>query len=278
MAANLEKLSADILDQDFKNIFRPIFVIQRALGSLSVEIKHGFATPTTKLYNFYSIFVCLVNISVHICLLFLCECKNFLFISDFTLKNFVMYLNVVDTISFLYVKFISRGTEQSDFYVKLQKIDRVFNMKRAKQVNCNLSKLSAFISVSIIAIVIVWTGFHNKYLFKELCPFGIFITFSSMLNYGDIGVMFFILTFILIRVYHIEKKLKEMKSMIESDFKSNDIQQYSFKETVNVNLDFNLKNLISGIRAVLTVVSEFERLFQFRVKSNFDHLNTKPVM
>lgn len=268
MAANLEKLSADILDKDFRNIFRPVFLIQAALGSLRVEIKHGFATPTTTLYNCYSIFVCLVNISAHICLLFLCECTNFLFISDFTLKLFVMYLNVVDTISFFYEKFSSSGAEQSDFYVKLQKIDRVFYMKSTKQVNCNLSKLSTFISVSIIAMVIIWTGFHNKYLFKELCPFGIFISFSSMLNYCNVEVMLFILTFILIRVYHIENKLKEIKSMIESDFKSDDMQQHSSKETVNVNLDFNLKNLISGIRAVLTVVSEFERLFQFRVKSN----------
>ncbi|XP_050362958.1 uncharacterized protein LOC126781882 [Nymphalis io] len=48
MADNLEKLTADILDEDFTSIFRPLHILQAVIGSLNVKIEHGFATPPSR--------------------------------------------------------------------------------------------------------------------------------------------------------------------------------------------------------------------------------------
>ncbi|XP_064074193.1 uncharacterized protein LOC135193870 [Vanessa tameamea] len=53
MAYHLEKLSSDILDEDFANIFKPIHLLQAIVGNLNVKIKHGFVTPPSKWYNLW---------------------------------------------------------------------------------------------------------------------------------------------------------------------------------------------------------------------------------
>ncbi|XP_046978690.1 uncharacterized protein LOC124544262 [Vanessa cardui] len=53
MASHLEKLSADILDEDFKRIFKPIHLLQTVVGNLKVKIEHGFVTPPSKWYNLF---------------------------------------------------------------------------------------------------------------------------------------------------------------------------------------------------------------------------------
>ncbi|XP_045533995.1 uncharacterized protein LOC123721025 [Papilio machaon] len=119
---SVDKLSMDILDDDFVQIFKPIHMMQYLLGTMQVKIKYGFVTTTSYGYDVFCIVVWLIHIMSLFIFIVYCDSSTDSILTDFYLKlGHTLNGLIIATVT---IKNFCNGNSSSQLYVKLQKIDR----------------------------------------------------------------------------------------------------------------------------------------------------------
>lgn len=226
----INKLSMDMLDDDFVQIFKPIHKMQYILGTLQVEIKYGFATTTSYGYDVFSIFVWLIHIMSMFVFIVYCESSTDSILTDFYLKLGHILNGLI--IAMVTIKNFYNGNSSSQLYVKLQKIDRDLGMKNSIKLNKRVSILSkVFVGMFFICSVI-WSIVLYLYVMnmKVSCAVVFIVELPILGNYMDMILIFFQMYFIVIRFECVVTILKEkinkhvsMSKKIETFFVTNEV-------------------------------------------------------
>ncbi|XP_039746151.1 uncharacterized protein LOC120623924 [Pararge aegeria] len=263
MDFQLEKLSADLIDEDFAKVFYGLHFQQGIMGRLNVNIKYGFATAPPKLYFFYAIAIWTTAILSLIGGSLQCEMAensiliNFYFKIGHVLNVFLVMKSVV--------RDMLQGNSGSEFYVKLQKIDRDLDYKDGKEINTNLAKLDVYLTICRITGAVIFVTVFNVYCFKSFCPFAIFALWPELSNISDTVVVTFVIYFVSIRVSYINKTLEAIKDKNRNEMKSCGTILLCVRSCSSDEIIWN--RLLNGMKSISTVMADFIDLFQYQIFS-----------
>ncbi|XP_068628068.1 uncharacterized protein [Battus philenor] len=264
MKKSLDKLSEDILDEDFVNIFRPMHFIQYIIGALQVKIQYGYITTSSYGYNVFSIFIWLTNILSMFVFVAHCESSANSMLTDFYLKlSHVLNGLILLIIS---IRSSNKGNLNSEIYVKLQKIDRDLNMKNIMKINKKAYIFSTtFVSVTVL-LGVIWSIILNLYIVEDFCPVAFIVQLPVLGTYMDMSLIFFKLYFIVIRCNHINTVLKETLRKRSSGFEND--KGPLFVSIENNDVDNKLWScLIITMEDIITVLEDLINIYQFTIFS-----------
>nr|WCC57853.1 gustatory receptor 42 [Papilio machaon] len=196
---SVDKLSMDILDDDFVQIFKPIHMMQYLLGTMQVKIKYGFVTTTSYGYDVFCIVVWLIHIMSLFTFIVYCESSTDSILTDFYLKlGHTLNGLIIATVT---IKNFCNGNSSSQLYVKLQKIDRELCIKNLIKLNKRTSVISTVFVGMFVICSVLWSILLYFYVMnsKVSCAVVFIVELPILSNYMDIILIFFQMYFIVIR-------------------------------------------------------------------------------
>ncbi|XP_052738148.1 uncharacterized protein LOC112050332 [Bicyclus anynana] len=256
MDLQLEKLSVDIIDEDFANIFSSVHFLQAIIGRLNVNIKYGFVTAPSKLYVIYSIVVSTAAILSLIGLVLQCEYADYFIIAEpyFTMGHVFNMIVVLKTV----VRDLN-GVSICEFYVKLQKIDRDLNFKGGK-CNKTLAIYVTILTVVLCTHIFVAILVLNLYYMNSFCPYTTFMLWPEMIAIVDMILILTIIYYVSIRVNYINVTLETFKDKPLNEVIA-ERRVYDKKSADEVIWN----HLLNGMNSVSTVMADFIELYQYQV-------------
>lgn len=259
---NFDNISADILDDDFVKIFRPIHLTQYVLGMLPVKIQYGFATKTSYGYEVFCLFVWLIHIVSLFIFVLYCESTKDSVLTDSYLKLAHDIRGLI--IAAILFRNFCKGSANCKIYVSMQKIERDLNMKDARRRNKHISLLTRISVTATVVVSTSWAVALNFYMVKDLCPVALILQIPVLGNYIDMILIFFILYFIVVRVDYINSILKEKLRVCSCGTgKTN--------ETLFIRNDCSITDktfwnrLVVGLQDIINAMEELHDIHQFTV-------------
>lgn len=259
---NIENLTLDILDDEFINIFKPILFVQGVMGTLRVNIKHGFVMNTSFFYKVYSIILLIINAFAFVdysqnCAKQFDKKASFSPITVGTLFNFAAS-GIVGLRNNILKK-----ESNCQLYVKLQKLERELRMKNAKTLNKQLAMMSLASSIIFNILIIIFLIVLNLHLFENICPSSILIILCVLGCFYDIYLCIVILQFINVRIKYLNFVLRKGK------YNALNIHQpfnHALLEVIRKIPD----HLVSSMFYILETLSDFMKLYQYSVSLNLE--------
>lgn len=259
MDLQLEKLSADIIDDDFAKVFYGLHLLQGLTGRLNVQIKNGFATAPSRLY--ISVMAAIWATALLFLIGFTLQCEP---VEGSILIEVYFKIGLIINL-FLVFQIIAQDLKKnssSQFYVRLQKIDRDLHFGDGKRCNEKLAKYVMPISIILLSFALSWMFVFNVYCMKSFCAYATIIFWPLAANILDMTIVAFIIHFITIRVNYINISLGEIKGRSRNENRHEEL----LLDEKSCCLDEILwNNLLAGMNCVLTVMAEFIDLYQYKV-------------
>lgn len=268
MASRLEKLTADILDDDFVDIFRPIQYVHILFGCLRVQMKDGFATSPSKLIALYTTTVWLAHVFIQYHHYTQCRFADGTFFNETHFKFAYIDINGMEMPLVIYEKFFTDEKRNCDLYVKLQKIDRLLNMDDRKKKNVYLAKNIVYIIWFCLTLATVITIIFNINFFQYFCFPGLVVTWGPLISYFNGILIMVILYYISVRVDFVTKKLEDINRInCENNLKNNYPQNGRLLESSNSFDDITWNGLLKSVHYIVSVISDFIYLYEHRVNN-----------
>ncbi|XP_072942031.1 uncharacterized protein [Epargyreus clarus] len=265
MVNDIETLSADILDDDFVQVFRFIIFLQRVLGFMTVEIKYRFATVPSKLYLFYCLVLWIITVASLIIYTFHCKVREDSLVRGTYFK--ICYIFYYTGILVNVYSGYSQGENYVKFYVNLQKIDHDLHMKNEKNVNKRLAKQVAAVMTFNMVFVVFWAVFYNIDVFDEFCPAANFVLIPGIGNFVEMAFIIFVIHFISIRVEYINQVLKGILNDLQMS-KTHEIRSvYRDIQPNRSSEEKTWESMIRGMYNILCIIADFIELFQYTVST-----------
>nr|WCC57804.1 gustatory receptor 42 [Papilio glaucus] len=259
---SVDKLSMDILDDNFVKIFQPIHIVQYLLGTLQVKIQYGFTTSPSYGYDVFSVFVWIIHIVSLFIFTVYCESSNDSMLTDFYLKLGHILNGLI--IAMVTIRNFCKSTSGSHLYVKLQKIDRDLNMKTSRKRNKHTSILSTVFATAVVVFIAIWSIVLNLYVIKDSCPVAFIIQLSILGNYMDIILIFFQMYFVVIRLEYMNSILKEKINKLTCVAEGTMETYFVLNETYNA--DDKLWNRFAiALRDIVSVLDDLINYHQFTI-------------
>lgn len=259
---NMEDLSADILNDDFIRIFKPIFFVLRILGLLRVNIKHRYPTAPSTWYHVYSNTFWILN--TFCVAYFLLRCENG-FGSPYANSSLKLgaLMNGINGVLLVFRNNIRRGNKIGQMYVKLQKMERYLNMKNSKSLNKQLERQSTFTIVSACFFSILWIILYKLLLMNSMCIPLMVIMITGVGLHTEMIEIYFIIKLITTRVNYINDVLRQdTPGTIEP---INDGKLFYVMNSSENPVNEVPSELVSAIHCVFEALADFTELFQLSV-------------
>lgn len=263
---HLEKLTQDLLEDDFVSVFWIPHLILSAVGFQRVKINLKFASTPSKLYRAYSCIFSLANIAAVI---------------DYSINNKTIFESMDNfikaglVVNALINAEISRknmfhdGHLNSQLYVKMQKIDRILNFNKAKYVNGQTSKRGVIGMAFCCAAWVSYMFVFNAKISSSFRLSGCIAACSGMPLNIEVCLCCIILVCVRRRVEYINEilrrdsnKTKKVKSKDWSEKREIWMTNYFISSTKQLPA-----NVVHGIRSVLETLADFVKLFQYQVST-----------
>ncbi|XP_063636081.1 uncharacterized protein LOC134806684 [Cydia splendana] len=264
----MEKLSSDILEDEFIKIFEPIHGVQYLAGFHRVKIEHKYVTAPSIYYQIYSSVVWALNIIAVVYFELYCEIKLEGISKVYTLQ-ICEFIFVMSNAVIAFRNNFCDGTLNSQIYVKLQKIDRVVKMPAAVNCNRKMYLLSALLAVVIPVCWCICVYALNITSMRSVCPALFFVQFSTMPSYMENILAATILLFLAKRLNYVNVTLeKEAKRLRHANISLAASQYYREREQ-------DQDQLVLAIHYILDSWADCIRLFQFQGVKQGDPLSPK---
>ncbi|KAJ0179446.1 hypothetical protein K1T71_005158 [Dendrolimus kikuchii] len=255
---NIENLTVDILDDDFVNIFKPILFVQRVMGTLRINIKHGFVTNTSLLYKIYSFLIWIVNTFAIIDYTQHCA-KQFDVMIPFSPVRMGTLLYFAASAIVAWRNNIWSKERNCQLYVKLQKLERALRMKNAKTLNKKLALISFTINLLYIILLIIFIIIVNLLLLEKICLSTLLTLLSVLGCFYENCLSLIIMQFINVRVRYFNDVLRKEKCNTLDLFLPN------FTGNVIEVCEKIPDYLVSSMFYILEAQSDFMYLYQYSV-------------
>lgn len=267
MLKALHKPFQDILDDEFIDIFKPIFYFLTIFGMRGVTIKDKFATPASILNKAYCITFLLVNISCVVYSFRFCTSRYSDMTSDLPYKAGVVLNASIN--AFTAVRSVFHcGFTTSQLYVKLQRIERVLKMRDAKNSNKILARTTAVVSVFFLLVLLVFIISFNRVI-DGFCPTAYGASAINSMNHVQMLLIIIILSFLLQRARYLNETLLQKEDMEKymTYFKSSD---WHPKERVS-------DEMLHGLYCILDSFFDFMDVFQPSVSELGTYSYEEPI-
>ncbi|XP_073967440.1 uncharacterized protein [Choristoneura fumiferana] len=261
---NMEELSSEILEKDLIKMFRPVHTLQSWLGFQRVKIKHRFVTAPSVYYQFYSSTIWLLSIIATADFVFYCE-TNLQALTSVVFLKYGFLVNVLINAVSAWRNNFHNGNLNSQLYVKLQKIDRIFKMKGAATSNQKMYSYSLTITVIFVILWFSCILILNDIAMKSLCPSVLFLQIMGVGSYMEIILVSLMLKFLSLRLDHmntiLEKATKHFKNKLQAVKMSFFTKEFDQEKTKDYN------ELALGMHGILDALNDIIKLFQFPILS-----------
>ncbi|XP_063380288.1 uncharacterized protein LOC134666913 [Cydia fagiglandana] len=257
----MEKLSSDILEDDFIKIFEPIHWVQYLAGFHRVKIEHKYVTAPSLYYQIYSSVLWALNIIAAVYFELYCEIKLEGISNEYTLR-ICEFIFVMSNAIIAFRNNFCDGTLNSQIYVKLQKIDRVVKMPAAVNSNRKMYLLSALLAVVIPVCWCICVYALNITCMRSVCPALFFVQFSTMPSYMENILAATILLFLAKRLNYVNVTLEKEAKRLRHENISLAASQY-YRDNGQ-----DQDKLVLAIHYILDSWSDWIRLFQFQFRFN----------
>lgn len=259
MIKNTDKIFEDVLDDEFINIFKPIFYFLSLFGMRGVTIEYKFVTSPTVFYKTYSCIIWAVNFVCVLNCVIRCNTRFDALSTDMPLKAGILINGCINT--FLAWKSVFyRGHINSQLYVKLQRIERVLKIKNSKQINRNLSKITAIAAVSVLLAFGAFSFMFNLYIIEGFCPTATIGCAVSSMSYFEMFLVMTMLLFLIQRAHYVNDRLSQNGDYFQKEkiyFTSNSI--FLPKERVS-------DEVLQGMCCILDCFADVMDIFQHAVR------------
>lgn len=246
----------DVLDDEFINIFKPIFYILSLFGMRGVTFKYKFVTTPTLLYKTYCCTIWILSVA---CVLNSVTNCNYRFDSQLPLKAGFLMNGGIN--AFLAVKSVfNNGLLNTQLYVKLQRIERILRMKDYRKINRKLAKTVATVTMTALMAFLVFFLLFNLYIIEGFCPTATIACAMSSTSYIEMFLIITILYFLMIRARYVNDVLSQR----EQCFRRNKGFTYSVlkKEIVS-------DEILRGMCCILESLADVMDVFQHAVIKTF---------
>lgn len=263
---NIEDFSADILNEDFIRIFQPIFIMLRILGFLRVNIKYKYPSAPSIWYLLYSNIFWILN-TVCIAYVFLrCESGYGSPYADSAFKLGVL-MNGINGVLIVFRNTIHRGNKIGQMYVKLQRIERLLNMKNSKSLNKELEKQSTFTIMSGSFFTILWIVLCKTLIMKNMCIPLIIITITGVGLHFEMVESYFIIQLIITRVNYINDILRQETTCNNKPMKKpiNSGNLFLLMKLFDHPVKEIPAQLVSAVHCIFEALADFTELHQLSV-------------
>ncbi|XP_061705988.1 uncharacterized protein LOC133516939 [Cydia pomonella] len=259
----MEKLSSDMLEDDFIKIFEPIHGVQSLAGLHRVKIEHKYVTAPSLYYQIYSSVVWALNIIAAVYFVLNCEIKLEGISNVYALQICEFVIVMINAVIAFRNNFCD-GTLNSQIYVKLQKLDRVVKMHAAVNSNRKMYLLSALLAVVVPVCWCIVICMLNSICMLSVCPALFVVQFSTVASYTENVLAATILLFLAKRLNYVNDTLEnEAKRLRDSNISVAATQYYREKEQ-------DQNKLVVAIHYILDSWADCIRLFQFQVGKYLD--------
>ncbi|XP_063530689.1 uncharacterized protein LOC134741727 [Cydia strobilella] len=255
----MEKLSSDILEDDFIKIFEPIHGIQYLAGFHRVKIEHKYVTAPSLYYQIYSSIVWAVIIIAVVYFELNCEIEleGISNVYTFQISQFIIVM--INAVIAFRNNFCD-GSLNSQIYVKLQKIDRVVKMHDAANYNRKMYLVSALLAIVVPVCWGIGIYTFNSTCMRTVCPALYFVQVSNVASYMENLLAATILLFLAKRLNYVNIALeKEANRLRDANISLAACQYHREKEQ-------DQDKLVVAIHYILDSWADCIRLFQFQVR------------
>lgn len=256
---NIDKISQDILNDDFIRIFKPILFVQYLFGICGVDIKLKYVTPPTKLYMTYHFVIWMLNlIASGDCIV---HCKSIYdsISTDIPLKIGILLNGIINTF-LAWQTVVQNGKKSSEMYVTLQKIDRGLNLKHSKKLNAYLFKISVAGTTIAVILIVLWMSIFNTYIIK-----GFHLSAYVLILIGASDYLDFCLYFIIL--YYVRLRAKYINDVLRNNANPKNMEKpHIIRMNVIVDKEIVPEELIRGMYCVLDSFAKVMDGFQLRVR------------
>lgn len=265
---NIEKVCANVLNDDFIKIFKPTFLMQRILGLLRVNVEYRYATSPTLAYNIYSIALWFVNTICLIDYILNNSCENS-FDSKYidSALKLGSILNGVNGLLLICRNNMHRRDDICQFYIKMQKIERYLHIRDTKSKNHSLYTFTVVILSTVCILQTIFFSIFNVFFLKKMCPASLIILFTSMSTFVELIQIYVIIQFITIRLEYINSSLRQTTPDLNMPYVDHRkvFSLLTISESTN---DIPSFEVVRGFYCILDSLSDFRKHYQFSVSAN----------
>ncbi|KOB68726.1 Gustatory receptor 45 [Operophtera brumata] len=261
-----EYLSNDILDEDFVNIFKSIYRLQFMFGTSRVDVRSRFVTPPTALQKCFTLLCAVLTLgSIYVVITVF-----FGMIADKSVTSLgisiLLSIFTASSSNGIHVRFFN-GRENSEFYVKMQKLDRLMKIDKCKAINSPLKLIN---DVSVFLILMVFVSLIGvaciSQQFSALIFLGIslcVLTFMlELIACSSIVVYFFV------RVQFVNSLIESYLKQVENDRKPIVLDSASTKSIrflAETDNDFTTSETHIYLKEIFRSFRTFQGLYRFQV-------------
>lgn len=254
----IERLSRDILDEDFIDVFKSIFIFQRIFGLLSVNITYKYITETSKLYKLFVMSLWTVNV---LCLVdYILNYRTSFDVATDSMLKLVMSVNVTTNALIVWRNNFKLNTLKSQIYVKLQNLDRDLKTKDAVTMNKKLSALSIALMICGFIWCTIWLFVYNAIAMNTFCVPLTIILSANVGNWLEMVLLFIIFYFVNVRAEYVNKLLRRRLNQTECPDRVFLIQNAKPSDTVS-------REFICGMQSLLEIIGNIKDIYQFPVST-----------
>ncbi|KAJ0179445.1 hypothetical protein K1T71_005157 [Dendrolimus kikuchii] len=171
VVSNPEYVSEDILDEDFITTFKHIHCMQVLLGSCRVNVKNRFVTTPSLFQKFYTLIlmICAFGLNYIAVQVHFDKFKDYK--SIYYLRLASVFVEIIKYICIIiHVRFLN-GDANAEFFIKLQKTDRLMKIDRNPAINNILYRINVatvvFLTIYFLTLGIISIG-SRMFIFLTL--------------------------------------------------------------------------------------------------------------
>lgn len=258
MLKNTRRIFEDILDDEFIDIFKPIFYFLSLFGMRGVTIEYKFVTPPTILYKTYCCVIWVVSFACVFNCVIRCNSRFDAQSTDIPLKTGIL-MNCCINAFLAWKSVFYSGDKNSQLYVKLQLIERVLKMKDCRKINKRMSKMTA-VSASIGFLAsLAFALLFNLYLIEGFCPTATVALAVTSMSYFETFLVFTMLYFITVRARYVNEMLSQNGDCFRKD------SVYFTSQSVLERKEMCSDELVRGLYSILDSMADILDVFQHAV-------------